>query len=284
MPPAALLLILLAAFCHATWNLLVKADPRRLEVQSGAIVVGTLICAPVLLWYSPWQLPPRAWVLVFLSALLETGYVLALAAAYAAGELSLVYPIARGSAPLLVAPLAVLLLGEHLSPRGLVGIGLVTVGILTSHGAHAGLAVARAHGRAVGWALLTGVFIAGYSLVNKVGVALVPVPLYAFLVFLANAILVFLVQRVRLGTWPALRRGAPWGRMALVGALMMGAYLAVLTAMSLARVSYVVAAREISVVVAAALGVGVLRERHSVSRMVGALLVFAGLCVMALAR
>jgi drug/metabolite transporter (DMT)-like permease len=284
MPPTALLLVLGAAFCHATWNLLVKTDARRLEVQAGALVVGTLICAPALLVHSPWELPARAWGLVLLSALFESGYVLAFAAAYAAGELSLVYPVARGSAPVLVAPLAVLLLGERLSLQGVAGIALVALGILTSHGAGGGLALARANGRAVGWALLTGAFIAAYSLVNKVAVGLAPVPLYAFLVFLANAVLVFLVHWLRFGSLPALRRRAPWGRSAMVGSLMIAAYLAVLTAMSLGRVSYVVAAREVSVVVAALLGVVALGERHSVSRVVGALMIFGGLCLMALAR
>ena len=284
MPTAALLLVLFAALCHATWNLVVKADPRRLEIQSGALVVGTLCCTPVLLIYSPWELPGRVWALILLSAVFETGYVLALTAGYAAGELSLVYPIARGSAPVLVAPLAVLLLGERLSAPGLGGVGLVVLGILVSHGTAAGLAAARTHGRAVLWALLTGVFIAGYSLVNKLGVSAAPVPLYAFLVFLIAAVLVFAVQALWRGQVPVPRLRGPWGRMVVVGVLMMTAYLAVLAAMSLARVSYVVAAREVSVVVAALLGVVVLRERHSVARIAGAVLIFGGLCLIALAR
>jgi drug/metabolite transporter (DMT)-like permease len=284
MPTAALLLVLFAALCHATWNLVVKADVRRLEIQSGALVVGTFCCAPVLLIYSPWELSGRVWVLILLSAAFETAYVLALTAGYAAGELSLVYPIARGSAPVLVAPLAVMLLGERLSPRGVGGIALVVLGILVSHGTAGGLAAARTHGRAVAWALLTGVFIAGYSLVNKLGVTLAPVPLYAFLVFLIDAVLVFAVQGLWRREMPVLRRRAPWGKIVAVGVLMMSAYLAVLAAMSLARVSYVVAAREVSVVVAALLGVVALRERHSVSRIAGAGLIFGGLCLIALAR
>src|ERR1700687_2125215 len=110
---------------------------------------------------------------------------------------------------------------------------------------------ARPRRPALGWGLLTGALIAGYSLVNKVGVTLVPVPLYAFLVFLGDAVLVRLVQRWWGATPPTLRREAPWGRMIAVGVLMMGAYLAVLVAMSQAPVSYVVAAREVSVGVAA---------------------------------
>ena len=288
MSPLALLLVLLAALCHSAWNLVVKTDTRRLEIQSGALVVGTLMCAPVLFFYSPWTLPPHAWVLIAVSALFESAYVLALTSAYEAGDMSLVYPVARGSGTVLVAPLAVLLLGERLSPQGVVGIALVVAGIFVSHGlgrgALRGWAVAGAHRRALGWALLTGALIAGYSLVNKVGVTLVPVPLYAFLVFLADAVIVRLVQRRWGATPPALRRDAPWGRMIVVGVLMMGAYLAVLMAMSQAPVSYVVAAREVSVVVAALLGALVLHERHSIARVAGAVVIFGGLCAIALAR
>ena len=284
MSPTALLLVLLAALCHSAWNLIVKSDARRLEIQSGALVVGTLLCAPVLLFHPPWSLPPLAWAAVAVSALFESAYVLALTSAYGAGDMSLVYPVARGTGTVLVAPLAVLLLGERPSLQGVLGIGLVVIGIFLSHGALGGWAAARAHLRAVGWALLTGAMIAGYSLVNKVGVTLVPVPLYAFLVFLADAVLVRLVQRWRGGSVPALRREAPWGRIVAVGVLMMGAYLAVLVAMSQAPVSYVVATREISVVVAALLGALVLHERHSAARVAGAVVIFGGLCAIALAR
>lgn len=284
MSPTALLLVLLAALCHSTWNLIVKSDARRLEIQSGALVVGTLLCAPVLLFHPPWSLPPLAWAAVAVSALFESAYVLALTSAYGAGDMSLVYPVARGTGTVLVAPLAVLLLGERPSLQGALGIGLVVIGIFLSHGALGGWAAARAHRRAVGWALLTGAMIAGYSLVNKVGVTLVPVPLYAFLVFLADAVLVRLVQRWRGRSVPALRRDAPWGRIVAVGVLMMGAYLAVLVAMSQAPVSYVVATREISVVVAALLGALVLHERHSAARVAGAVVIFGGLCAIALAR
>src|SRR6266851_3543708 len=242
MSPLALLLVLLAALCHSAWNLIVKTDARRLEIQSGALVVGTLMCAPVLFFYSPRTLSPRAWAAVAVSALLESAYVLALTSAYGAGDMSLVYPVARGSGTVLVAPLAVLLLGERLSPQGVVGIGLVVAGIFLSHGlgrgALGGWAAAGAQRRALGWALLTGTLIAGYSLVNMVG----------------------------------------------VGVLMMGAYLAVLVAMSQAPVSYVVAAREVSVVVAALLGALVLHERHSIARVAGAVVIFGGLCAIALAR
>jgi drug/metabolite transporter (DMT)-like permease len=115
-------------------------------------------------------------------------------------------------------------------------------------------------------------------------VRLVPVPLYAFLVFFVDAVLIHLVRWVRGGGAPPVRRDAPWGRIVVVGVLMMAAYLAVLGAMARAPVSYVVAGREVSIVVAAVLGAVVLGERHSAVRIVGAGVIFAGLCVMALAR
>jgi drug/metabolite transporter (DMT)-like permease len=283
VPPAALLLVLGAAFCHSFWNLLVKTEPRRVEVTFGALLVGVLLASPVLLVHSVTELGAEAWALVALSAVFETAYMLGLAAAYGAGDLSLVYPIARGTAPVVVAPLAVALLGERLTAPGLAGIALVVLGIFIGH---TGLWPSRAvgSGRALVLAVLTGLSTSGYSLVNKVGVSRVPVPLYALLVFLANAGLLGLVLTLRgRARWPFTPRG-PWRRTLGVGALMMAAYMGVLLAMSLAPVAYVVAAREVSIVVTALLGAVALGERRPVARVGGALVVFAGLALMALAR
>ncbi len=285
MPLAALLLVLGAAVCHSAWNLLVKTDARRLEIQSGALVVGVVLCSPALFIHPLTEVSRSAWAAILLSGLFETAYVFALTAAYGAGDLSLVYPVARGTPPLLVVPLAVVLLGERPSVQGLAGIGLVVVGIYASHaGLVGGRPAARANGRALGLALLTGVFTAGYSLVNKLGVGLVPVPLYAFLVFGVDAALIYVVRWVRGGLTPPRGRDAPRGRTVAVGVLMMAAYLAVLAAMTMAPVSYVVAAREVSVVVTAALGALILHEPHSAARITGAAVIFAGLVVIALAR
>jgi multidrug transporter EmrE-like cation transporter len=178
MPLGALGLVLIAALCHSTWNLLLKTEPRRLQVQSGALATGVLLASPVLLFYSLDAISPTAWLLIALSALFETGYVFALSAAYGVGDLSLVYPIARGTAPLVVSPLAVALLGERLSGPGLAGIALVVLGIWLSHlGAPSRQAGAptghpgHEGRRALALAVFTGLMTAGYSLVNKVGVA-----------------------------------------------------------------------------------------------------------------
>src|SRR3989454_1534393 len=190
MPLAALLLVLGAALCHSAWNLLVKTDARRLEIQSGALIVGVLLCSPVLLIYSLADVSRLAWGVIFVSGLFETAYVFALTAAYGAGDLSLVYPVARGTPPIFVVPLAIMLLGERPPWQGLAGIGLIVLGICASHAGLAGSRVGRVNRRAPALALLTGVFTACYSLVNKLGVSLVPVPLYAFLVFGVDAALI----------------------------------------------------------------------------------------------
>lgn len=284
MAPAALLLVLAAALSHSLWNLVLKNEPRGLEVSLGAITVGAVVCAPALLVYPVADVPASAWGLMLLSGLLETGYVVTLTAAYRVGDLSLVYPIARGSAPVLVAPLAIVLLGERLSLLGGLGIALVVAGIFAGHLGTGERAPGSAARSAVALALLTGVLIAAYSLVNKAGVTRAPVPLYAFGVFCLDALFLWLVLWRRSGRpWPP-GLMARWPAMTAVGVLMVGSYVLVLGAMALAPVSYVVAAREVSIVVAALLGAVVFKERQGRRRVAGAAVIFAGLVLLALSR
>jgi drug/metabolite transporter (DMT)-like permease len=282
VPLDALVLVVAAAFSHSLWNLMLKHEARRAEASLGALLVGAAACSPVLLVHSPLEIPAAGWLAIAASGVLETAYVLALTTAYGAGDLSLVYPVARGSAPVFVVPLAVLLLGERLSAQGAAGVGLVVLGVFALHAGPGTFAGSRASRRALGWALVTGVCIAGYSLVNKIGVSLVPVVLYAMLVFAVDAALLLAVLRLRGARTP----GPPvrWRTAVGVGVLMMATYLAVLAAMARAPVSYVVAAREVSVVVAAVLGAVALRESRPLLRVAGAAVVFAGLAVLALSR
>ena len=284
MPLSALLLVLAAALLHGLWNLMLKREGGRSDIALGALAVGALLGAPAFVIYPVGDVPLEGWLLVLLSALFETGYFLALSAAYGIGDLSLVYPLARGTAPIVVAPLAVLLLGERPSVPGFVGVALVVLGIFASHAGHvrAGKASPETR-RAIALAVVTGVMTAGYSLVNKVGVSLVPVPVYSVSVFAVNVVLFAVVLRWR-GVPLPLARNARWGTMLAIGAPMMATYMAIMLAMTLAPVSYVVAAREVSIVFGAALGALVLRERHPMSRVVGAVIIFAGLALIALAR
>lgn len=284
MPASALLLVLFAAICHTTWNLLLKRGSRRLETQVAALAWGVLLASPVLAVYSVRDVSPAGWALIVASAVFETGYVFALTSAYAAGDLSLVYPVARGSAALAVVLLAILVLGERPSPSGLAGIALVLAGVFGGNaGAFRRAPLVPGRRRALALALLTGSMTAGYSLVNKVGVGLMPVPLYAYLVFAINVACVYVILWGWRGTVPAFM-GAGMPKTVAMGAMMLAAYLSVLTAMSIAPVSYVVAAREIGVVVAVLLGMLVLREPRSPSRLLAAVVIFSGLVVIAVSR
>ncbi|MBI2206196.1 MAG: EamA family transporter [Candidatus Rokubacteria bacterium] len=283
MPLAAVLLVLGAAVVHSSWNLLLKREGGRPELLLGALVVGAVAGMPFLFSYPLAEIPLEGWALVLASAIFETGYMLALSSAYRVGDLSLVYPVARGTAPIIVVPLAALLLGERVSTQGLLGVLLVVAGIFASHVPALGtLATTREARQAVGFAALTGLMTAGYSLVNKVGVSVVPVPVYAVAVFATNA--VFLTIILRLRGMVLVGRDTRWRATATIGVLMMTSYVAIMWAMSMAPVSYVVAAREVSIVVGAALGAVTLRERHPASRVAGAAVIFAGLAVIALAR
>ena len=284
MPLSALLLVIGAAVLHGLWNLMLKREGGRADVALGALAIGALLGTPAFAVYPVRDVPVEGWLLVLLSALFETGYFLALSAAYRVGDLSLVYPLARGTAPIVVAPLAIGLLGERPSVAGIAGIALVVLGIFASHAGHVrGKAVSAETRRAIALALVTGLMTAGYSLVNKVGVSVVPVPIYSVSVFAVNVGLFALVLRHRGVPFP-LGRQARWWPMLAIGAPMMTTYMAIMAAMTLAPVSYVVAAREVSIVVGAARGGVGLHERHPTSRLVGALVIFAGLALMALAR
>jgi drug/metabolite transporter (DMT)-like permease len=286
VPLVAVVLMLAAAACHTTWNLIFKSQPDRAEVSLGALIVGVVLLSPVLAVYPLRDVSLEAWGLILLSGVFETAYVVALTAAYQAGDLSLVYPIARGTPALLVVPLSVLLLGESLSTAGLLGIALVVAGMVAVHLPGRLLLGAWAPGdrtRAVGLALLTGLMISGYSLINKLGVQRVPVPLYAALVFAVDALLLAIVLRVRGPLrWPL----APgrWKPAFVIGALMIGAYAAVLSAMTQAPLAYVVATREVGIVMTTAAGVLFLGERATWLGIAGAASIFGGLVAIALSR
>jgi drug/metabolite transporter (DMT)-like permease len=283
VPLVAVLLVVAAAACHCAWNLMLKSSGHRAELSLGALVVGVLVASPVFFVHSPADVPAEGWLLILLSGVFETAYVVGLTAAYAAGDLSLVYPIARGTPALVIAPLSVVVLGDRLSAGGLLGIALVVVGLFATYAPDAA-DTAGGNARTIVLALLTGLAISGYSFVNKLGVERVPVPLYSALVFAVDAVLFAAVLRARGALrWPPLPRAAVTPAV-IVGVLMMASYLGVLTAMTRAPLAYVVASREVSIVFTTLAGILVLGERASVRRLVAAALIFAGLVAIALSR
>jgi drug/metabolite transporter (DMT)-like permease len=283
----ALGLVLLAAGIHASWNLLAKQADDKLAFLWCSALVSAVLYLPVGVWLLlAYPVPPLGWAVLGGSSLLEGAYYWGLAQAYRHGDLSRVYPIARGTAPLLVPLLAAIFLGERLSLLAAGGVALVVVGVLTLHLPALSWRGVRALVGAFGelgtrYALLTGLFIASYSTLDKRGVALVQPALYSYLLFcgISLALLPLLV-------WQGTPVAAEWGRsrrgILVVGLLGPVSYGLVLAALTLAPVSYVSPAREVSVVIAALLGAYVLHEPYGRPRLVGSALIAGGLALLVL--
>ena len=287
MDGPALGLVLLAAAAHAAWNLLARRAEEKLAFLWCSTLVSVVLLAPVGAWLLVTEpIPAVGWAIVVLSAGLEALYYWTLAQAYRYGDLSLVYPIARGTAPILVPVLAAVFLGERLSGLATLGIGLVVVGTVAVQTRRLGWPSAGAITEVTGqlgtrYALLTGLVIAAYSALDKYGVSLVAPILYAYLLFAGLTVtLVPLVlrQRAALASEWKLRRGS----IVVVGLLAPASYGLVLLALTLAPVSYVAAAREVSVVLAAVLGAVVLHEGYGRQRLLGSAAIAAGLMLLVL--
>jgi drug/metabolite transporter (DMT)-like permease len=257
-----------SALMHAAWNvrLRVAADPLR--VAASGMPLGTLVLTPVVAaaWVASGRpgLPWQGWALAALSGLVELAYFHALSAAYRRGEVSAVYPVARGTAPVLAALVGLLVLREQLAPAQLAGVAVLVAGVWAARpGARAGGAL---------WpALLTGVLIASYTTVDRVGVRLGPFWLYTWAVFAATSL--WLLPWARPGM---ARQAAP------VGVLTTGAYGLTLAALSLAPLALIAPLRESGVVVVALWGVLRLGEREGAARKVGgAAAVLAGAALVA---
>lgn len=289
MSGLALALVLIAAVLHASWNLAARRAAAR-GVSGTRFVwlysaLGNLIWAPALLWVLAVGSP--TWSPAVLGALLATGvlhlgYGLALQHAYKVSELGVVYPVARGLGPALSTLGAVLLLGERPGPLALLGAGLVVLGVLGLTLGAGGRAGSSARG--VGWGALVGLLIGAYTLNDGNAVRNLGVP--ALLVdWCSNLLRTLALAPAALKDRAALRdtaRGA-WREAALVALLSTGGYVLVLTAMTLAPLSHVAPAREVSMLLATwlgarALGEGDLRRRllASAAMVAGVLLLAAG--------
>lgn len=274
-------LALLAAVIHGTWNVLVKVggDPlstfRRATLVAG--LVATVLLVPEIAVFGRPVVTFAAIGLCVISSVLETAYLLLLSMAYRRGELSAVYPIARGSAPLLAVAVGLVVLRERLSVEQLVGVALLLVGI-------AAVALSQAGGRATVPALVTGVAIASYTLVDRLGVRLTAPWFYAWLLFTLMAIelpIAIAISRRFVGSWQA-AGVPPWSRSAVIGGFMWAGYFLVLWALSLAPVAVVAPVRETSIVAIAAWGVWRLRERRSAAlKLSGAAVTLAGVALLA---
>jgi drug/metabolite transporter (DMT)-like permease len=273
LPFAAFALALSSAFVHATWNLLLARARDSEAATAVALIAGALVFAPVAA--ITWDLDSGVWPYLAASATLELAYFALLAAAYDMGELSVVYPVARGSAPLLVALFSVVFLGVALHALTVVGVVLVAAGIVMVRGLAAGDA------RQFAFALAIGTTIASYTLFDKAGLHHAKPLTYLELVILPSAI----VYPLWIGRRKSLR--AELGPSAiLAGIAMFGAFGLALAAIRLAPQAFVPgvqALRETSVVIAVAAGALFLGEKVSRMRVAGAAVVVAGVVALALA-
>jgi uncharacterized membrane protein len=285
----ALFLVVASGLIHAGWNFWVKGSGDPLAALWSALVAALVLYLPLFILRLPGAEALRAGApYILATGVIHTFYFLALTRAYQAGDLSTVYPLARGSAPLLTALFAGIFLGERISLTGGAGIALIVSGIAAVH-AWAGPEASAREGRreAIRWALATGLSTSVYSVVDKAGVARVAPEAYIYFMFLLSAL--FLAPWALTGergksVRTLARVPGAWLRIAGGGLCTMGSYLLILFAMRMSKVSYVVPAREVSVVLGAALGVFVLKEGGAERKMAGAGLVAAGLIFLALAK
>ena len=270
MPAFAIGLVAIAAVLHAGWNVLLKTSGDPLLTAARLQAIGTLVLGPlaVVAWLTTGSRPldPGGVAVALVSGVLEALYFFLLASAYRRGDLSLVYPLARGSAPVLAVVVGVVVLGERLAPLAALGVGCALVGILLVARPWRALGAAgREHRGAVGFALATGASIAAYSAVDRVGVRILEPWLYgAVLAVFASTILVTVVVVGRRAGWLATPEplagaavrsaGERLARDAAAGVLSLTAYLLILFAYSVAPLSAVAPLRESAIVLAAAWG------------------------------
>src|SRR5664279_3098900 len=278
MENVVFLAVLFAALCHAGWNALIKVGLDPLSTTT-LISICSGVVALVLLPLA--ELPAAAaWPWLIASVIIHLGYFAALIEAYRTGDLGQVYPIARGSAPLMTATATTLFVGEHLSPVGWGGIVALVAGVFLLS-AHGGRELARIDRRAVGFALFTALTICTYSVVDGIGVRLsANANAYSLWVFvdIALVMLPYALYRDGRDVIPAMR--TYWRRGVVGGALQVLSYGTVLWAMSLAPIAIVVTLRETSLLFGAGIAVVVLKEPLRAVRIAAALLIVCGLVLM----
>ncbi len=284
----ALSLVLVAAVVHAIWNFAAKqvgGGGARFVFLYYTVSAAVFAPAGLVFLMIDAQRPQWTWALAGLvTAALHVAYGIVLQRGYSVGDLSVVYPLARGTGPLLSVLVAVLFLGERPGWSGLVGAFLVIAGVLViSAGASAGEDTSPARRRAgIGYGVLTGVMIAGYTLWDAYAVTTLAVPPlihFGFSALLQCLLMAPYALREKSEVtelWRDHRR-----RILIVGLLSPVAYLLVLFALRIAPVSLVAPTRELSIVLGGLAAWRVLGEAHAVRRLSGSLVVLAGIAAIA---
>ena len=305
MSPGSFLTVLVAAFFHAGWNMLLKGGRGGVAFNVIMLTATVILYLPgFLTLYHPGGLSRQAWLCVLASGTAHGVYFTLLAKSYSHADLSLAYPVARGSGAALAALGSALFLGEKPDAAGLTGIAAILAGMVLLWGsehAHGHLQSAcgtqgcQSEGSSrIWWALGTGVSIGAYSLVDKVGVSLIHPFAYIYLVMASAAVIILLVSLApkRPGETGARswreelvyewnRNGT---RAVAAGLFMLFTYLLVLSAMRTSNLSYVAPLRESSVLFSLLLGRLVLKERTTARRCAAGATISLGVLLLGLAR
>lgn len=284
MPPLAILLLLISAFMHALWNLILKQSDVKYVAMNWQVLIGGAAAVVALFFLG---VPPRSlWLFSILSAMLEVLYFFLLMYAYTDHDFSIIYPVARGAAPALVVIWAALFLLEIPTAGGLIGIaliilGLVVIGVTSLINNHEN----KPHLKGILLALGVAVIISVYTIVDGIAVKQQP-----------NASLSYALSMfalVPLMTTPLVIRKYGWSayalawreqryRLLLGGVLGVIAYTTALFAYSFAPLNYSEAIREVSVVIGAFFGWKFIGEKMGGYRLLGASVIFAGILLIAL--
>ena len=280
MENVVFLAVLFAALCHAGWNALVKVGLDPLSTTTLIAIGSAVVAIPFL----PLVGFPAvaAWPWLVASAFIHLLYFAALIESYRTGDLGQVYPIARGSAPLMTAAATTFILGEKLSLTGWTGIVVLVAGVFLLS-ARGGRDLVRFDRRAVGYALLTALTICTYSVVDGIGARLAGDPnAYSLWLFVGNALTLvpYALYRDGRAVIPVMR--IYWRRGLLGGALQTLSYGTVLWAMTLAPIAIVATLRETSVLFGAVIAVVILKEPLRPVRIAAALLIVGGLVLIRL--
>lgn len=292
MPLSALALVILAGLIHACWNIAAKKAGGDVRFSCFSSLIMMVFWAPLGLWLG-WQQVPSwgvtEWSLVAASGVLHTIYFIVLLRGYRKADLTVVYPLARGSGPLLSSMVAIVFLGEHISAMGLAGVVAVVLGVFLIAGGpglfrntHSAERRQRIR-KGILYGLLTGVFIASYTVVDGYAVKMV---------FMSPILVDYFGNFVRLAfLLPTLLRKpeeartlwrAQWKYATVVGVISPVSYVLVLYAMQVAPLSHVAPAREVSMLFAALIGGQLLGEGDRVARFFGAACIGVGVMALAL--
>ena len=292
MPASSLALVILAGLIHAIWNIAAKKAGGDARFATFTGLLGALIWAPLGIWLG-WDVLPTwgrvEWGFVVASGILHVLYYVVLLRGYRKADLTVVYPLARGSGPLLSSMVAIMLLGEQITVFGVAGIVAVVVGVFFIAGGPALFRAAHDPEKRAGvrkgmmYGLLTGVFIASYTVVDGYAVKFVlmsPILLDYYGNFVR---LLFLLPTVLRDRATAARHWrAQWKYALVVATISPVGYVLVLYAMKVAPLSHVAPAREVSMLFAALIGGQLLGEGDRLARIAGAACIAFGVMALAL--